>query len=120
MAPSIAASSDGSSGSGGGRWWAAHQTTPASATSETAMPSRQSGAPTPRVVREAIGRGIVAQRDAPAACLSRRMRILAALLVLAAAPAAAHADMTLDGRGFGHGVGMSQYGARGFAEREGR
>jgi stage II sporulation protein D len=32
------------------------------------------------------------------------------------APAAADASWTADGRGFGHGVGLSQYGAFGFAE----
>ena len=50
------------------------------------------------------------------------MRILlltAALLV--AAPAAAHADaVVIDGRGWGHGIGLSQYGAQGYATREGR
>ena len=49
-----------------------------------------------------------------------RIAILAAALILAA-PAAAHAeDVVLDGRGWGHGIGMSQYGAQGFATREGR
>src|SRR3712207_7449726 len=33
---------------------------------------------------------------------------------------AARADLVVDGRGFGHGVGMSQYGAFGLALREGR
>ena len=32
----------------------------------------------------------------------------------------ASADYVVDGRGFGHGVGMSQYGAYGYAQREGR
>ena len=34
--------------------------------------------------------------------------------------ATARADYVVDGRGFGHGVGMSQYGAHGYAQREGR
>jgi stage II sporulation protein D len=50
------------------------------------------------------------------------MRVL--LIVLAAAllvPATASAaDLVVDGRGWGHGVGLSQYGAYGFALREGR
>ena len=37
---------------------------------------------------------------------------------LAAAPA--QADLVLDGRGWGHGVGLSQYGAYGYAQVEGR
>ena len=54
-------------------------------------------------------------------CLTGQVRALAlAVLLLAAAPAAAPADVTLDGRGFGHGVGLSQYGAYGFALRENR
>jgi stage II sporulation protein D len=42
-----------------------------------------------------------------------------AMLVLAAAlvaPATAEASWTIEGRGFGHGVGLSQYGAYGFAQ----
>ena len=34
--------------------------------------------------------------------------------------ATASADYVVDGRGFGHGVGLSQYGANGYAQREGR
>src|ERR1700750_760671 len=41
--------------------------------------------------------------------------ILAALL-LCAAPASAKSTFTIKGAGFGHGVGMSQYGAMGYAE----
>ncbi len=37
-----------------------------------------------------------------------------------AAPAPAAGAVTIDGRGFGHGVGMSQYGAFGYAMRENR
>jgi stage II sporulation protein D len=52
--------------------------------------------------------------------VSMRVLVLAAAL-LAAAPAAAHAeDLVVDGRGWGHGVGLSQYGAYGFALREAR
>jgi SpoIID/LytB domain protein len=50
-------------------------------------------------------------------------RIALSLLSLAAVlvpAAAARADYVIDGRGFGHGVGMSQYGAYGYALREGR
>ena len=36
-------------------------------------------------------------------------------LAIAAAPA--RADYRIDGRGFGHGVGMAQYGARGYASQ---
>ncbi len=43
--------------------------------------------------------------------------VLAALLVPASASAA---DLVVDGRGWGHGVGLSQYGAYGFALRDGR
>ena len=44
---------------------------------------------------------------------------LASLAVLTAAPAAASAEpvFVVGGRGWGHGVGMSQWGARGYAER---
>ncbi|HEV2769414.1 MAG TPA: SpoIID/LytB domain-containing protein [Solirubrobacteraceae bacterium] len=38
----------------------------------------------------------------------------------AAGAAPAQAAVTIDGRGFGHGVGMSQFGAYGFALRENR
>ena len=41
------------------------------------------------------------------------------LLLLAPATAAAD-DLVIDGRGWGHGVGLSQYGAYGYALREGR
>src|SRR3954453_2569422 len=45
-----------------------------------------------------------------------RLATLAALLVLCApAPAAAKTTFTIRGAGFGHGVGMSQYGAMGYA-----
>jgi stage II sporulation protein D len=50
-------------------------------------------------------------------------RLAAPVLALLAAlvpAAAARADYVIDGRGFGHGVGMSQYGAYGYALREGR
>ena len=39
-----------------------------------------------------------------------------AACLLAAAPASAASRLTIRGAGFGHGVGMSQYGAMGFAE----
>jgi stage II sporulation protein D len=49
----------------------------------------------------------------------RALLIACALLLLAPATAVA-ADVVIDGRGWGHGVGLSQYGAYGFAEREAR
>ncbi len=55
--------------------------------------------------------------------MRRTARIRTVLLALIAAlvpAAAARADYVIDGRGFGHGVGMSQYGAYGYALREGR
>ena len=47
----------------------------------------------------------------------RRIVLLLALLALQAAPAQAASRLVVKGAGFGHGVGMSQYGAYGFAER---
>src|SRR5688572_18831773 len=47
------------------------------------------------------------------------LAVLSAAAVLAPA-GSARADYLIDGRGFGHGVGMSQYGAHGYALREGR
>jgi stage II sporulation protein D len=49
----------------------------------------------------------------------RALLIATALLLLVPATASA-ADVVIDGRGWGHGVGLSQYGAYGFALREGR
>jgi len=49
-----------------------------------------------------------------------RLTILS-LALLALVPASAAADdLAVDGRGWGHGVGMSQYGAYGYALRESR
>jgi stage II sporulation protein D len=49
-----------------------------------------------------------------------RTAILTAALV-ALLPASAHAaDLVVDGHGWGHGVGLSQYGAYGYAQIEGR
>lgn len=46
-----------------------------------------------------------------------RLRLLTLVLCLACAPAAeASVSWVVKGRGFGHGVGMSQYGAYGFAK----
>jgi stage II sporulation protein D len=51
----------------------------------------------------------------------RRLTLIAISAAAVLAPAAsANADYVVDGRGFGHGVGMSQYGAYGYAQREGR
>ena len=49
-----------------------------------------------------------------------RRLVIATLATFAAATATAQADYVIEGRGFGHGVGMSQYGAYGFALNEGR
>jgi stage II sporulation protein D len=47
--------------------------------------------------------------------------LLTGLAVVLLVPATANAaDLVVDGRGWGHGVGLSQYGAYGFASREGR
>src|SRR3954462_7439655 len=51
--------------------------------------------------------------------MSKPLRILPPALIaclLAAAPAQGAARFTIRGAGFGHGVGMSQYGAMGYAE----
>src|SRR4051794_7545971 len=49
--------------------------------------------------------------------MTRLFLIVTATLALAAAPArAAKTTFTIRGAGFGHGVGMSQYGAMGYAE----
>jgi stage II sporulation protein D len=53
-----------------------------------------------------------------------RIALAASALIALAAPAtaaaAAQPDLVLDGRGWGHGIGLSQYGAYGYALREGR
>jgi stage II sporulation protein D len=46
--------------------------------------------------------------------------ILLALALSLLVPAAAMADVRIDGHGFGHGAGMAQYGAYGYAREEGR
>ncbi|MGZ8781873.1 MAG: SpoIID/LytB domain-containing protein [Gaiellaceae bacterium] len=46
----------------------------------------------------------------------RRLLLILATLLALPAPASAGTLFLIDGRGWGHGVGMSQYGARGFAE----
>jgi len=49
----------------------------------------------------------------------RRLLLTSLLALLALSPAAAHAASTVvvRGAGFGHGIGMSQYGAYGFAQQ---
>jgi stage II sporulation protein D len=56
------------------------------------------------------------------ACWEEAMRaLLIAAALLLAAPAIANADdVVIDGRGWGHGIGLSQYGAYGYALRDGR
>ncbi len=46
----------------------------------------------------------------------RRFLVLLALALVWAAPAGAGTTFVIDGRGWGHGIGMSQYGARGYAQ----
>ena len=46
----------------------------------------------------------------------RRLFLICALALACAAPAGAGTVFLIDGRGWGHGIGMSQYGARGYAE----
>ncbi|MCP9484679.1 MAG: SpoIID/LytB domain-containing protein [Gaiellaceae bacterium MAG52_C11] len=46
----------------------------------------------------------------------RRLLISLAVALACATPASAGTVFVIDGRGWGHGVGMSQYGARGYAE----
>ena len=46
----------------------------------------------------------------------RRFLFLLAVAFCVPAPAAAGTLFVIDGRGWGHGVGMSQYGAQGFAQ----
>src|SRR5439155_16760498 len=58
-----------------------------------------------RVLRNRTGR-----RDG----LSRLLAVIGVALVLA--PAAAAKVFVIEGRGWGHGLGMSQWGAEGFAE----
>jgi len=48
----------------------------------------------------------------------RHAVLVLAFMLLAAAPASA--DYRIDGRGWGHGIGLSQYGAQGYATAEGR
>jgi stage II sporulation protein D len=47
---------------------------------------------------------------------SRLLFLVVLAVCLAAAPASAASRMTIRGAGFGHGVGMSQYGAMGYAK----
>ena len=46
----------------------------------------------------------------------RRLLLILAVVLCLPAPAAAGTLFLIDGRGWGHGIGMSQYGARGFAQ----
>ena len=46
----------------------------------------------------------------------RRLLLTCVLMLACAAPAGAGTLFLIDGRGWGHGIGMSQYGARGYAE----
>src|SRR3712207_7422520 len=49
------------------------------------------------------------------------MRLAVLILALVLVPAApASADLRIDGRGWGHGIGLSQYGAQGYAASGGR
>jgi stage II sporulation protein D len=57
-------------------------------------------------------------RAFPAPSTAAALATVVATTLLAAAPA--RADLVLEGRGWGHGVGLSQYGAYGYALLEGR
>jgi stage II sporulation protein D len=46
----------------------------------------------------------------------RRFLVILGLALACSAPASAGTVFVIDGRGWGHGIGMSQYGARGYAE----
>ena len=46
---------------------------------------------------------------------ARALATALAVLLLATALPARATEFTFDGRGFGHGIGMSQYGAKGMA-----
>ena len=51
----------------------------------------------------------------------RRVLAIIVFVLLASAPAAAAAPVFfVEGHGWGHGIGMAQYGAQGFATRDGR
>ena len=52
--------------------------------------------------------------------IAARALVLGLAAVLLGPATASGADLVVDGRGWGHGVGLSQYGAYGFALREGR
>src|SRR5437763_13460099 len=51
----------------------------------------------------------------PGASLMRRCGVIAAISLALAAPAAAGTKLVVTGHGWGHGVGMSQWGAYGYA-----
>src|SRR5688500_7709187 len=50
--------------------------------------------------------------------LHRQIAVIAVLAGLATSSQADAAGWKIEGRGFGHGVGMSQYGAYGFAKHD--
>ena len=75
-------------------------------THPTAPSTRARRRPTP------LQRGALAALAALAAC---GVFSAAALTVAPAARAATSTTMTIEGRGWGHGIGMSQYGADGYA-----
>src|SRR5437763_9354557 len=51
----------------------------------------------------------------PGASLMRRCGVIAAISLALAAPASAATKLVVTGHGWGHGVGMSQWGAYGYA-----
>ena len=59
---------------------------------------------------------IVLTRDNLARSMRRLLLVLGLVLFCLPAQAGAGTVFLIDGRGWGHGVGMSQYGARGYAE----
>ena len=79
-------------------------------------PHRHRRATTPGSVARALALGLPAGTSGSAA----RALVVGLAAVLLGPATASGADLVVDGRGWGHGVGLSQYGAYGFALREGR
>src|SRR5688572_3010860 len=61
--------------------------------------------------------GVSAQAMRPTLLPLALAALLAVLVAVAAAPAQGASRLVVRGAGFGHGIGMSQYGAFGFAEQ---
>src|SRR5438067_9418262 len=62
---------------------------------------------------------ITATLASPPGSIARMRRVAAAVLACLVVPAGAHAaksSFVIRGAGFGHGIGLSQYGADGYAQ----